>query len=119
MLDQAALRSRILETANMIITLEGGPVPVMDVRIVSAPVFFNNSYGTAMLLDDGSVVLRISVGRPPDQVVDTILHEIAHVLLGTEHIDQPDHGQEFKSVYGDLKRKYTDVVLEQLTGWFL
>jgi hypothetical protein len=116
MLDQADLRSRILETANMIVTLEGGPVQVADVRIVAAPAFFDNSYGTSILEDDGSVVLRVAVQRPPDQVVDTVLHELAHVLLGPEHIDQPDHGAEFQRVYGDLKRKYVDVVMEQLKG---
>lgn len=116
MLDQASLRSRILETANMIVTLEGGPVPVMDVWIVAAPTFFDSTYGTSILEDDGSVVLRIAVQRPLDQVVDTVLHEMAHILLGPEHIDHSGHGPEFQRISADLKQKYTDVVMEQLTG---
>lgn len=114
-IDQAALRSRILEIVNVIVTLEGGPVPVADIRIVSAPAFFDQTRGMSMLLDDGSVALRIAVQRPADQVADTVLHETAHVLLGPEHIDQPDHGPEFQRVYLDLRQKYTDVVMERLT----
>jgi hypothetical protein len=114
--DHSTLRSRILETVNMIVTLEGGPVQVADVRIVSAPAFFDSTYGTSILTDDGNVVLRVAVQRPPDQVADTVLHELAHVLLGPEHIDQPDHGAQFQSIYAGLKGKYTDVVMEQLKG---
>jgi len=114
--DKVALRSRILETANMIITIEGGPVQVEDVLIVAAPMFFNSTYGTSILKDNGHVVLRVAVKRPPEQVVDTILHEVAHVLLGLKHIDNPDHGPVFQGVYKDLKRKYSDVVIWQLAG---
>lgn len=114
MVDQAALRSEILETVNAILILEGGSVPVSEVRIVSAPAFFDQSYGTSMVLEDGSIALRIAVQRPPDQVADTILHEVAHVLLGPEHIDNPDHGAEFQSVYQDLREKYAGVVAAAL-----
>jgi hypothetical protein len=113
-MDQSTLRSEILETVNMIVTLEGGPVPVSDVRIVAAPAFFDQTYGMSILEDDGSVVLRIAVQRPADQVADTVLHETAHVLLGSEHIDRPDHGPKFQAVYGDLKGKYFSVVMESL-----
>jgi hypothetical protein len=40
---------RILGVANMIVTLEGSPVQVSEVRIVAAPVFFDQSYGTTLL----------------------------------------------------------------------
>jgi len=116
MLDQRALRSRILETTNMMIALEGGPVPVSDVRIVSAPMFFDQTYGTSMLMDDGQVVLRVSVGRPVEGVADTVIHETAHVLLGVEHIDKPDHGETFQGLYRRLREKYYDVVVESLNG---
>lgn len=107
-------RSKILEIANDIVVLENGSVPVEDVRIVSADTFFGMSYGTSMLLDDGKVVLRIAVKRPLPEVADTILHETAHVLLGPEHIDNPDHGREFQKVYGELKRKYLAAIEKRL-----
>jgi len=110
MMDQTSLRSEILETVNAILILEGCPTPVSEVRIVAASEFFDQSYGTAMVLDDGSIALRIAVRRSPDQVADTILHETAHVLLGPEHIDAPDHGPEFQGVYQDLREKYLGVV---------
>lgn len=113
-IDQLALRSRILEIVNVIVTLEGGPLQVSDVRIVAAPAFFDQTYGKSMLLDDGSLVLRIAVRRPADQVSGTVLHETAHVLLGPEHIDQPNHGPEFQSIYEELHRKYFAVVAEKL-----
>jgi hypothetical protein len=114
-IDQLALRSRILEIVNVIVTLEGGPAPVADVRIVAAPAFFDQTHGMSMLQEDGSVVLRIAVQRPADQVADTVLHETAHVLLGTEHIDQPDHGPGWRSVYQELQQKYRAIVLDVLT----
>jgi len=114
MMDQAALRSEILETVNSILILEGSESFVSEVRIVSAPAFFDQSYGTAMVLDDGSIALRIAVQRPVDQVADTILHETAHVLLGSSHIDNPDHGLMFQSVYKELRERYLSVVMETL-----
>jgi hypothetical protein len=107
-------RSKILEISNDIIVLENGPVPVEDVRIVPAETFFGMSYGTSMLLDDGKVVLRITIKRPLAEVADTILHETAHVLLGREHIDQPDHGPAFQGVYERLKLKYLAAVTKRL-----
>lgn len=115
MFDQQAMRQRILGVANMIVPLEGGPVPVKDVRIVAAPAFFDHTYGTTILENDGSVVLRISAKRSVSDVADTVLHELAHVLLGVEHIDNPDHGVQFQKTYETLRGKYFDVVMEELT----
>lgn len=110
MLDQQTLRARILEIANVIVAVEGGSMKISDVRIVDAPTFFDSTHGTAILQDDGSVVLRISTKRPVDQVADTILHECAHVILGPEHIDQPDHGKAFQDAYQKVREKYMGVV---------
>jgi hypothetical protein len=62
------------------------------------------------LTENGDIAIRIAVGRPPAEVVDTILHETAHVLLGPEHIDQPDHGPRFQELYKRLKQKYSSVM---------
>jgi hypothetical protein len=113
-LDQDALRAKILETLNLLVALEGGPVAVTEVRIVPAPAFLDQTYGTSILLEDGSVAVRIAVQRPLPQVADTVLHETAHVLLGPEHVDRPDHGPEFQRVYQGLREKYSDVVMEML-----
>jgi len=115
MVDQALLRERILETVNMIIALEGGPVPVVEVRVVTAPAFFDSTFGTSLLTEDGHVVMRVAVQRPGKDVADTILHETAHVLLGPDHIDQPDHGLNFQNTYRRIRDKYFDVVLEEVT----
>jgi hypothetical protein len=104
--DQLRLRKLILEAVNDIIRIEEGPVPVSEVRVVAAPTFFGLSHGTALLLENGDVVLRVAVERPAEEVVDTILHETAHVLLGREHIDRPDHGVRFQGVYERLRRRY-------------
>jgi len=108
--DQAHLRSLILEAVNDIIRIEGGPVFVSEVRLVPGRDFFGLSYGTSILMENGDVALRIAVGRPPAEVVDTILHETAHILLGTDHIDQPDHGARFQELYKRLKRKYSSTI---------
>lgn len=110
MTDQLRLRPLILEAVNDIIRIEGGPVFVSDVRIVSAPTFFGLSHGTTLLLDDGSVAMRVAVQRPAAEVVDTILHETAHVLLGPEHIENPDHGARFQEIYARLLRQYSDAL---------
>lgn len=115
MVDQALLRDRILETVNMIVTLEGGPVPVAEIRVVMAPEFFDSTFGTSLIADDGQVVMRVAVQRPGEAVADTVLHETAHVLLGPEHIDQSDHGQNFQNTYRRIRDKYFDVVLEEVT----
>ncbi len=113
-IDQTRWRDLILEVANDIIRLEGGAVPVSEVRIVPAPTFFGLSHGTAILMENGDVALRVAVDRPPAEVGDTILHEIAHVLLGREHIDQPDHGPQFQKIYEHLKKTYLDTVTEEI-----
>ena len=111
---QLTLRALILEVVNDIIRLEGGAVPVREIRIVPGSSFFGLSHGTAILLENGGVALRVAVGRPTDEVVDTILHEIAHILLGREHIDVPDHGPHFQKIYAHLKRKYSPLVTDRL-----
>lgn len=111
---QLALRALILEVVNDIIRLEGGPVSVREIRIVPGQSFFGLSHGTAILLENGDVALRVAVGRPTEEVVDTILHEIAHVLLGREHIDVPDHGSRFQEIYAHLKREYSPLVTDRL-----
>lgn len=116
MIDQQTIRSRILEIVNTIITVEDGPIQVKDVRIVDAPAFFDDSYGTSILEEDGSIVLRIATRRSLDQVADTVLHETAHILLGPEHVDQPDHGEEFQGIYARLRREYMGVVEASLNG---
>ncbi len=112
--DQLRWRELILEVANDIIRLEGGPVPVTEVRIVPGRDFFGLSHGTAMVLENGDVAVRVAVDRPPAEVGDTVIHELAHVLLGCEHIDNPDHGPRFQEIYERLKRKYLDTVTEEL-----
>jgi hypothetical protein len=114
MIDQAALRAELLEITNSILVLEGSSTFVDEIRLVTAPAFFDDSYGTVLLEGDDRVVMRVSIGRPEDQVADTIVHETAHVLLGPEHIDNPDHGDRFQSVYQDLREKYMSVVMEGL-----
>jgi len=113
-MNDVALGRKVLDTVNMIITLEGGPVPLKEVRVVTAPMFFDSTYGTSLLDDDGQVVMRVAVQRPREAVADTVLHETAHILLGTEHIDRPDHGPTFQGTYQRLRDKYFDVVLESL-----
>jgi hypothetical protein len=115
MVDDALLRERILETVNMIITLEGGPVPVAEIRIVSAPMFFDSTFGTSLLNQEGDAVMRVAVHRPDDAVVDTILHETAHILQGPEHIDQGDHGPAFQATEKRVRNRYWGVVREQIT----
>lgn len=115
MVDQKALSAKILELANMMVMIEGGTLPVSEVRIVDAPMFFDNSYGTSMVLDKGSSAIRVSVKRPPAEVADTILHETAHVIMGAEHVENPDHGQKFQALYQKLRVKYFDVVMQELT----
>ena len=110
--DQLRWRELILEVANEIIRLEGGAVPVTEVRIVPAQTFFDMSHGTTILEENGDVALRVAVDRPRLEVGDTILHELAHVLLGREHIDRPDHGPRFQELYAHLKRTYLDTVTE-------
>ena len=108
------LKSLILEAVNDIIRIEGGPVAVREIRIVPGDSFFGLSHGTAILEENGDVAMRVAVGRPPAEVVDTILHELAHVLLGREHIDNPDHGPRFQEIYERLKKKYLDTVTGDL-----
>lgn len=115
MLDDLTLRKRILETVNMIITLEGGPVPVAEVRVVTAPAFFDSTFGTSLLTDGGQIAMRVAVQRPGEDVADTVLHETAHVLLGPDHIDHSDHGTDFQNTYRRIREKYFDVVLEEVT----
>ena len=116
MLDQQTLRQRILEITNMIVTLEGGPMKISDVRIVPAPAFFDSTYGTSIHREeDGTAILRISTKRPVDEVANTILHETAHVLLGPDHVDGPDHAELFQKTYRRIWEKYFDVVLEEIT----
>jgi hypothetical protein len=115
MLDQQAMRQRILDVANMIVLLEGGSVTVSEVRIVDAPAFFDQSYGATLIDEDGNVILRVSVKRSVDQIADTVIHEVAHVLLGPEHIDNPDHGEDFHDVYRRLQERYFGVVMEEIT----
>lgn len=112
--DQARLRSLILDAVNNIVRIEGGPVFVSEVRLVPGRNFFGLSYGTSILTENGDIAIRIAVGRPPAEVVDTILHETAHVLLGPEHIDQPDHGPRFQELYGHLTQKYSSSVTSSL-----
>ena len=107
-------RDLILEVANEIIRLEGGTVPVTDIRIVPAQTFFDMSHGTTILEENGDIALRVAVDRPPAEVGDTIIHELAHVLLGREHIDNPDHGPRFQEIYERLKKKYLDTVTGDL-----
>ena len=104
--DQVELRESILDAVNSIIQAENGPVLVEEVRIVAAPMFFDHTYGTTLLLDDGGVVIRIAVGRPAPEVVDTILHETAHVLMGEWYIEQPCHGPGFQEIYERLTQTY-------------
>lgn len=115
MLDDLTLRSRILEVVNMIITLEGGPVPVVEVRVVTAPAFFDSTFGTSLLTESGQVVMRVAVQRPGEDVADTVLHETAHTLLGPDHVDHSDHGADFQNTYRRIRDKYFDVVLEEVT----
>lgn len=112
--DQARWRALTLEVINEIIHLEGGSVFVGEVRIVPAATFVDHTHGTAMLLDDGTIAVRVAVDRSPTAVGDTILHEIAHVLLGPEHIDNPDHGPRFQDLYAHLKTTYLDTVTDDL-----
>lgn len=112
--DQLKLRDTILEAVNAIIQAEGGPVPVKEVRLVPGAEFLDHTYGTAILLPDGGIALRVAVGRPAPAVVDTILHETAHVLLGPEHVDRPDHGEAFQRLYGRLTQKYGGSFASQL-----
>ncbi len=113
--DELTLRSRILEIVNMIVALEGGPMPLSQVRIVTGPMFFDSTFGTTLLTQDGGAVMRVAVARPGEDVADTVLHETAHLLLGPEHIDQPDHGPGFQNTYRRIRDKYFDVVLEEIT----
>ncbi len=112
--DQLRWRELILEVANDIIRLEGGPVPITEVRIVPGRDFFGLSHGTTMVLENGDIAVRVAVDRPPAEVGDTIIHELAHVLLGREHIDNPDHGPRFQEIYERLKKKYLDTVTGDL-----
>ncbi len=112
--DQLRWRGLVLDLINEIIHIEGGSVFVGEVRIVPAATFVDHTHGTAMLLDDGTIAVRIAVERAPAAVGDTILHEIAHILLGTEHIDNPDHGPRFQDLYTHLKAKYLDTVTDDL-----
>ncbi len=103
--DQVELRESILEAVNSIIQAENGPVLVEEVRIVAAPMFFDHTYGTTLLLSDGGVVIRIAVGRPAADVVDTILHETTHVLMGEWF--NACHGPQFQEIYERLTQTYT------------
>lgn len=60
----------------------------VGVRLVFVEAFPSSKMdGCALLLDDGSVVIGISGrGKRLDKVLFTLLHEIAHVLLG--HLEQ-------------------------------
>ena len=102
------LKALILEAVNDIIEIESGPVQVSEIRIVPGVSFFGLSHGTAIRRDDGKIAMRVAVGRPPHEVVDTILHETAHIILGPEHIDEPDHGPRFQEIYAHLTRTYTN-----------
>ena len=115
MVDDALLRERILETVNMIVALEGGPVSLAEVRVVTAPMFFDSTFGTSLLTPEGDVVMRIAVHRPDDAVVDTILHETAHVLQGPEHINVGDHGPAFQETEKRIRNRYWGAVREQIT----
>jgi hypothetical protein len=115
MVDDVLLRERILEAVNMIIILEGGPVPVAEVRVVTAPMFFDSTFGTSLLTPEGDAVMRVAVHRPDDAVVDTILHETAHILQGPEHIDEGDHGPAFQATEEQIRNKYWGVVREEIT----
>jgi hypothetical protein len=124
--DQLHLAELIRDAINDIVRIEGGPVRVSTVRVVPAAAFFDHSFslepkthsvfthGTT-LYENGELIVRIAVGRPADQVVDTILHECAHVLLDSEHNNEPCHGQPFQDLYQYLKRKYTGVMKGELS----
>lgn len=111
---QLELRTSILEAINAVVRAESGPVYVSEVRLVPGSSFFGISNGDTLLLPGGKIAVRIAVGRAPEAVVDTILHETAHVLLGPEHIDQPDHGPTFQALHERLRLKYADSVLSRV-----
>lgn len=107
---QLELRQLILEALNFVIASEGGTRKVDEVRIVPGADFFGLSNGDTLMLPDGRIAVRIAVGRAPEKVVDTILHEAAHVILGPEHIENPDHGPGFQDLHDRLRRTYTERV---------
>lgn len=111
---QLELRELIREALNFVIESEGGAYRVQEVRIVPGADFFGLSNGDTLMLPDGRIAVRIAVGRPPERVVDTILHEAAHVILGPEHIENPDHGSGFQALHDRLRRKYAGVVAGRL-----
>ncbi len=113
--DQLRLAELIRDAINDIVRIEGGPIEVSEVRLSPGATFFDHTHGSTTLLDDGTLAVRISVGRPADQVVDTILHETAHVLLDSERSDEPCHGKPFQDLYQYLKRKYTGSVTSEIS----
>lgn len=115
MIDQDLLRQRILETVNDILILEKGSVFVDEIRIVDAPAFFDETYGTSIIRPDGGIAIRVAVKRPAADVADTVIHETAHVLLGKEHVENSDHGPLFQEVYAQLRERYLPVVMERIS----
>jgi Zn-dependent peptidase ImmA (M78 family) len=112
--DLIPLRETIAAIMNEIVRMEKGPVSVADVWIVPESAYLGRYFGTTILTKDGDVVLRIAVKRALDEVADTLLHELSHILLGKRHIRKINHGPHFTKLYEYLKQHYTDFVLAQL-----
>ena len=109
--DLVPVRESIIQLINEIIENEGGPVVVDDVWIVPEKAYLGRYFGTTILTKEGFVVLRVAIKRSVEKVVDTILHEAAHILLGKRHIKKINHGRRFKVMYDALKERYTESVL--------
>lgn len=106
-------RDRILQIANQMLELEGG-AHFDDVWVEEGKSYIGRYLGTTILTKDGLVVLRVAIGRSADAVADTIIHEVAHRLLGVQHIRKGSHGEDFSQVYDSLKKKYQGYTVEAL-----
>lgn len=107
-------RESILAIINNLLEQEHKFIRVDDVWIVPEASYSGRYFGTTILTKGGETVIRIAIGRPREDVADTIIHEAAHILLGKRHIRNINHGRKFTEMYAMLTNDYKDLVVAQL-----
>ena len=71
----------------------------------------NGYVGMTTFADDGNVYVEISIALPAKDAVETLAHELAHVVAGEEEA----HGEEWENAFNAIHAEY-DRIGDEMFG---
>lgn len=86
----------------------------INCEIVFNPELYNedNIYGATHFREDGSVLIELDTNMQMSSLLETLSHELAHVIAGKE----AEHNEKWEKIFEDIYAEYNRYCMSKYGG---